>query len=583
MRTHDCGTLMIEHVDEMVTLAGWVHRRRDHGGLIFIDLRDRYGITQLVFNPKTNADIHEAAYPLRAEWVIMAKGRVVPRGKEMINPKLKTGEIEVQVSELEILSKAKTPPFSICDETIHVHEELRLKYRYLDIRRGKISERLVARHQLILTIRNFLSDEGFLEISTPILAKSTPEGARDYLVPSRIYPGTFFALPQSPQIFKQLLMIASMDRYFQIASCFRDEDLRADRQPEFTQLDLEMSFSSPEILFPLIERLFVKLFKGITTPFLRIPYQEAMEKYGTDKPDLRFGMPLVRLDSIASKSSFSIFLDQLKMGGVVKGIVVKGGVDISRRQIDEYNELVGKFGAKGLAWIKWQEKGPTSSIVKFFDQPVLDELMTHMQAEKGDLLLFIAAPEKVTNQALDHLRRHVAKERDLIDPTCYRFAWITEFPLLQWDPATQTYACEHHPFTSPYPEDIPLLENDPLKVRSSSYDLVLNGFELGSGSQRIHDSVLQEKIFRLLKLSEEDIKNRFGFFIEALQYGTPPHGGIAIGLDRVLMLLTHTESIRDVMAFPKTQKATDLMMDSPSEVMKQQLTELKIHVEPPEL
>ncbi len=586
-RTHNCGTLTAQNIGENVLLAGWVHRRRDHGGLIFIDLRDRFGITQVVFHPEKDQAMHDEAGHLRAEWVIAIQGKVVPRAEGMRNPKLKTGEIEIEVSHLEILSKAQTPPFSICDEHLNVHEELRLKYRYLDIRRGEIADRLILRHKAMLAARNFLDKSGFLEITTPILGKSTPEGARDYLVPSRIYPGTFFALPQSPQIFKQLLMVAGMDRYFQIASCFRDEDLRSDRQPEFTQIDIEMSFGTPDELFSIIEQMTAEIFmqcRGIElqTPFRHLPYKEAIEKYGTDKPDLRFGMELIRIDSIAERSSFSVFKEQLQAGGVIKGICVKGGAEASRRVIDAYTDFVGKFGAKGLAWMKMQEGALTSSIVKFFEQNLLEELAHTMGAEEGDLLLFVASDERTTNMALDFLRRHIAKERGLIEPDRFEFAWITEFPLLAWDTETQNYACEHHPFTAPHPDDIPLLDTDPLKVRSSSYDLVLNGYELGSGSQRIHSSELQEKIFRLLKLSEEDIKNRFGFFIEALQYGTPPHLGIAIG-DRIVMLLAGAESLRDVIAFPKTQRTTDLMMDAPAAVLKEQLTELKIHVEPPEI
>lgn len=585
-RTHNCNALTAKNIKESVTLCGWVHRRRDHGGLIFIDLRDRFGLTQIVFRPQANSEIMEKASHLRAEWVIAVKGEVIARAEGMKNTKLKTGEIEIEAKELHILSKAKTPPFSICEETIQINEELRFKYRYLDIRRGEIANRLVLRHQLVLAVRNYLDQNGFLEITTPILAKSTPEGARDYLVPSRIYPGTFFALPQSPQLFKQLLMIAGMDRYFQIAMCFRDEDSRSDRQPEFAQIDLEMSFSSQEELFTLMEGLFVQIFKTclgkeLKTPFRRMPHKEAMEKYGCDKPDLRFKMELIRVDEIVRESNFSIFKEQLDLGGTVKGLCVKGGADISRREIDDYAAFVARFGAKGLAWIKIQEEGPTSSIVKFFEKPLLDRLISKMQAEKGDLLLFVASEETTVNQALDHLRRRLGKEKGLIQHDHYEFVWITDFPLLQWDKETQSYACEHHPFTSPRMEDIPLLDTDPLKVCSSSYDLVLNGYELGSGSQRIYDGELQAKIFSLLNLSDEDIKKRFGFFIEALQYGTPPHMGIALGVDRIAMLLTGAESIRDVIAFPKTQKAFDLMLDAPSEVMKEQLTELKIHVEQP--
>ncbi|NGX61024.1 MAG: Aspartate--tRNA(Asp/Asn) ligase [Chlamydiae bacterium] len=586
-RTHNCGTLTKKDEGSEVRLSGWVHRRRDHGGLIFIDLRDRFGLTQIVFRPESHPKTHEMAGDLRAEWVITVKGKVVPRAEGMVNPRLKTGEIEVEGAELTILSKAKTPPFSICDDAIETNEELRLKYRYLDIRRGEIASRLLTRHSVMLATRNYLDGLGFCEIQTPILAKSTPEGARDYLVPSRVHPGTFYALPQSPQLFKQLLMVSGMDRYFQIAPCFRDEDLRADRQPEFTQIDLEMSFGDEDELFPMIEGLVEAVFqqaglKFPSPPFLRLLYHEAIEKYGTDKPDLRFGMELIRIDEEAANSDFSVFKQVLESGGEIKGICVKGGGKFSRRQIDSYTDFVGKFGALGLAWIKIQEEGPASSIVKFFSSEVLEKIQEKMGAKQGDLLLFVAAEKSIVNQALDHLRRHIAHQQNLIDEKKFAFAWITEFPLLQWDSETQNYSCEHHPFTSPHPDDIPLLETDPLKVRSSSYDLVLNGYELGSGSQRIHDGGLQEKIFRLLKLSEEDIQKRFGFFVEALQYGTPPHLGIALGIDRLVMVMTGAEGIRDVIAFPKTQRATDIMTESPAAVMHEQLTELKIHVEPPE-
>ncbi len=518
---------------------------------------------------------------LRSEWVIAVQGKVVPRGIDMINPKIKTGDIELEVHALHILSKAKTTPFSISDEHVLVNEELRLKYRYLDMRRGEITHRLVTRHQLMLAVRIFMDEQGFTEVMTPILAKSTPEGARDYLVPSRTNPGSFFALPQSPQIFKQILMIGGLDRYFQIASCFRDEDLRADRQPEFTQIDMEMSFATEEDLFPIIEALVVQIFKtckgiSLSSPFEKISYRDAVEKYGTDKPDLRFGMPLVRIDDLALQSHFSVFLEQIRGGGIVKGICVKGGGDLSRKKIDEYTALVRRLGAEGLAWFKMEEEGAVSSIGKFFDPPLLKKIAEKMEAVHGDLLFFVAASEKITNQALDHLRRTLAKERHLIHPDLYAWAWITDFPLFQWERETGTYASEHHPFTSPHMEDLPLLDTDPLQVRSSSYDLVLNGYEIGSGSQRIHSSELQEKIFHILKLSDDDIKKRFGFFIEALQYGTPPHLGIALGLDRLVMILTQAEGIRDVIAFPKTQKATDLMLEAPSEVEKKQLKELNI-------
>jgi aspartyl-tRNA synthetase len=582
-RTHNCGTLNQNNSGESVVLAGWVHRRRDHGGLIFIDLRDRFGLTQIVFKPEKNSEIHEMANRLRSEWVIAIKGTVSPRADGMVNPKLKTGEIEIDVSELDILSRAKTPPFSICDERIQVNEETRLKYRYLDIRRGHIAQNLAVRHELMLATRNYMSGEGFLEISTPILGKSTPEGARDYLVPSRVYPGSFYALPQSPQIFKQILMVAGMDRYFQIASCFRDEDLRADRQPEFTQIDMEMSFATQEELFAIVEGLVHALFKkakniDIPRSFRRMTYREAMESYGTDKPDLRFEMKFYSLTDIVQNSNFSVFTEQIKAGGIVKGFCVPGGAEISRKTIDEYTTFVGQFGANGLAWIKIQEEGPTSSIVKFFEKTELDDLIERVKAQKGDIFFLMAAPERIVNQALDHLRRHIAREKKWIDPKKYEFAWITDFPLFQWDHETENFASEHHPFTSPNSEDLALLETDPLKIRSSSYDLVLNGYELGSGSQRIHNGDLQEKIFQILQLTKESIEERFGFFIEALRYGTPPHIGFALGFDRTCMLICETENMRDVIAFPKTQKASDLMIEAPSDVASVQLDELGISV-----
>ncbi|WP_068467479.1 aspartate--tRNA ligase [Candidatus Protochlamydia phocaeensis] len=582
-RTHDCGTLRKEDIDSSVILSGWVNRRRDHGGLIFIDLRDRFGLTQLVFDPIKSPSAHLAAEKLRSEWVISIKGTVIPRQEGMTNPKLATGEIEVLVNEIEILSKAKTPPFSISDDLIDVNEELRLKYRYLDIRRGDVAKKLIVRHRAMLTTRQYLDQKGFLEITTPILGKSTPEGARDYLVPSRIYPGTFYALPQSPQIFKQLLMVAGMDRYFQIAPCFRDEDLRADRQPEFTQIDMEMSFGVPEDLMAIIEGLIKTIFKAcigldISTPFRRLPHQICMEKYGSDRPDLRFGMELHRLDEIASQSTFSVFLDQLREGGIVKGFCIKGGADLSRKAIDEYTEFVGRLGIKGLAWMKRAESGLNSSIVKFFPEPIQERLIKEMQMDVGDLIFMIADAPSRTNQALDHLRRKVARDRNLIDPNRYEFLWVTDFPLFSWDEEARRLQSEHHPFTSPNPEDIHLLDSEPLKMRSSGYDIVLNGYEIGGGSQRIHNSELQQKIFECLKLTPEELESKFGFFLEALSYGTPPHLGIALGLDRLVMILTQTENIRDVIAFPKTQKASDLMLECPSKVSSEQLKELEIRV-----
>nr|WP_166155517.1 aspartate--tRNA ligase [Neochlamydia sp. AcF84]NGY94960.1 Aspartate--tRNA(Asp/Asn) ligase [Neochlamydia sp. AcF84] len=585
-RTFNCGSLRKENIGQAVTLAGWVHRRRDHGGLIFIDLRDRFGLTQLVFDPEKNPQAHRDSEKLRSEYVIAIQGTVIPRQEGMANLKLSTGEIEVQVLTIELLSKAKTPPFSICDEQIEVNEELRLKYRYLDIRRGEIANRLVKRHQAMLATRHYLDENGFLEISTPLLGKSTPEGARDYLVPSRIYPGSFFALPQSPQIFKQLLMVAGMDRYFQIAPCFRDEDLRADRQPEFTQIDLEMSFGTAEDLIPLIEGLLNKIFKAcnemdIPMGFRRLSHQECLKRFGTDRPDMRFGMELVELQDLAAQSTFAVFQEQINGGGTVKGLCVKGGQDISRKNIDEYTDFVGRLGVKGLAWMKMQEGTLSSSIAKFFSKELQKELIQRMGMENGDLLFMIADSKSRTNQALDHLRRRLSRDRNLIKPHQLEFLWVTDFPLFAWDEDNQRLVSEHHPFTSPHPDDLPLLDTDPLAVRSSGYDIVLNGYEIGGGSQRIHNSDLQKKIFELLKLSAEELKIKFGFFLEALSYGTPPHLGIALGLDRIVMILSQTENIRDVIAFPKTQKASDLMLECPANVSSEQLKDLKLTIEEP--
>lgn len=582
-RTHTCGALRVEDINTNVTLSGWVNRRRDHGGLIFIDLRDRYGITQLVFDPIKNPGAHQQAERLRAEWVISIKGIVMPREEGMANPKLPTGEIEVFSQEIEILSRSNTPPFSICDDAIEVNEELRLKYRYLDIRRGDVARKLLTRHTAMLSTRQFLDSQGFVEISTPILGKSTPEGARDYLVPSRIHPGTFFALPQSPQIFKQLLMVSGMDRYFQIAQCFRDEDLRADRQPEFTQIDMEMSFGKPEDLMSIIEGLIKAVFKScngkdVQTPFRRLSHEVCMTKYGSDRPDLRFTMELHALDDIAKQTHFSVFLDQLQAGGIVKGLCVKGGADISRKTIEDYTEFVGRLGVKGLAWIKFQEEGLSSSIVKFFPETVQQMLIEEMGMEMGDLVFMIADTAPRTNQALDHLRRKIARDRGLIDPNRLEFLWVTDFPLFSVNEEDGSLQSEHHPFTSPALEDMHLIDTEPLKMRSSGYDIVLNGYEIGGGSQRIHNSELQQKIFERLQLTPEELQTKFGFFLEALSYGTPPHLGIALGLDRLVMILTQTENIRDVIAFPKTQKASDLMLECPSRVANKQLKELQIRV-----
>lgn len=579
LRTHTCGDLRRQDVEKIVRLSGWVHRRRDHGGLIFIDLRDRYGLTQVVFNPTTYPEGHALAESLRSEWVISLEGTVSARGQESTNSNLPTGEIEILVSSLNILSKAKTPPFSISDEHIEMNEELCLRYRYLEMRRGEVTRRLQTRHKVNIAIRNCLDALGFIEVQTPILGKSTPEGARDYLVPSRIYPGQFYALPQSPQLFKQLLMVGGLDRYFQIAPCFRDEDLRADRQPEFTQIDIEMSFGTPEQLFPMIEQLVQAIFATganvqVPTPFRRMAYAECMERFGCDKPDLRYGLELQRIDDIATESEFSVFRDQIGVGGTVKGLCVPSSAEISRKTIEDYTSFVGQFGIAGLAWMKMQDEGLTSNIVKFFSTDLQRRLIERFDAKPGDLLLFVADTPERANQALDHLRRRIARENGLADPHRYEFLWVTDFPLFAWDSELGGVVSEHHPFTSPHFDDLHLLETDPLKMRSQSYDLVLNGYEIASGSQRIHDQDLQQRMFELLRLSPEEIETKFGFFVRALSYGTPPHLGIALGLDRLLMILTQTDNIRDVIAFPKTQKASDLMMQAPSPVSDAQMHDL---------
>lgn len=580
-RSHTCGELNQTHIGQSVTLSGWVQKRRDLGNLIFIDLRDRYGITQLIFDTTKNNTLFENANKLRSEWVITIEGVVASRAPGMHNKTMKTGDIEILVQTLSILSDSKIPPFNIFEDQAEVNEELRLKYRYLDIRKGKIAKNLRMRHQALLAVRKYLDSKEFTEIQTPIMSKSTPEGAREYLVPSRIHPGHFYSLPQSPQIYKQLLMIAGMDRYFQIAQCFRDEDLRAERQPEFTQIDIEMSFDKPETIRKICEGMIKEIFStclgiDIPTPFPEYSYAYCMEHYGCDKPDMRFGMPLVRIDEIAKKSTFSVFQQVLENSGCIKAICVKKGANLSRKEIDNFTQFVSHFGLKGLAWVKKQEDGISSSISKFFSEDLLQELTGKMKAETGDLILIAAAKETTVNQSLDHLRRHIAKAHHLIPKETYNFLWVIDFPLFVWDEEEKRLSSAHHPFTSPHFEDIGKLDSEPLKVRSYAYDCVLNGYEIGGGSQRIHNQELQRKIFDLLSLSEEDIKNRMGFFIEALKYGTPPHLGIAFGVDRIMMILCDTDNIKDVIAFPKTNLASDLMMSSPSLIQSKQLSELKI-------
>lgn len=583
MRTHNLNELRKDHVGLNVSLCGWVHRRRDHGGLIFIDLRDRYGLTQLVFDPEVDKHAHDLAQSLRSEWNINVDGKVRPRAEGMTNEKLATGAIEVEITKLTIFSQAKTPPFSICDEEIEVNEDLRLTHRYLDIRRGYLMEKMAMRHKVIHTIRSFFNKQDFYEVETPILTKSTPEGARDYVVPSRIHEGEFYALPQSPQIFKQLLMISGMDRYYQIARCFRDEDLRADRQPEFTQLDLEMSFVQQEDIMNIIEEMIISIFAEcldvkLSKGFRQMTYDECMDKYGSDRPDLRFGMQLHNLSDVAKRSDFSVFKEQVESGGIVKAMCVEDGAKFSRKDIEGFTTFVGSLGLRGLAWMKMGDDGLSSNIVKFFNEDLQKEIIAKTGAKKGDLILFAAADVDTVNQAMDHLRRHIADIMELKKPGQWELLWVVDFPLFEKDKDTGFLTSVHHPFTSPKDEDKELLSTDPLKVRSKAYDLVLNGHELGGGSIRIHDGSLQKKIFELLHLTPDDIEQKFGFFMNALKYGTPPHGGVAFGIDRIVMTLSHAPSIRDVICFPKTQRATDAMMDCPSPIDASQLDELHIKV-----
>jgi aspartyl-tRNA synthetase len=578
-RTHYLNELTAANADQEVVLMGWVLRRRDHGGVIFVDLRDKNGITQVVFNPEHNKEVHEKAHNLRSEWVLAVRGKVCLRPDGMTNTKLQTGEIEIMVDELRILNTCPTPPFPL-DEDVEVSENLRLKYRYLDLRRPKMAQNLIMRHKASHAMRSYLNDNNFLEIETPILTRSTPEGARDYLVPSRVSAGKFYALPQSPQLFKQMLMVAGMDRYYQIVRCFRDEDLRADRQPEFTQVDMELSFVTEEDIFAIAEGMIKHLFKAtldreIETPLRRIPYYEAIERFGTDKPDTRFGLELVNLTDIVKECGFKVFASVAKKGGLVKSINAKGCANLSRKNIDDLTEYVAQFGAKGLAWVKMKADGEWQSpIGKFFTEEERNKIAETLNAEEGDLLFFVADTPGVVHQALAELRLKLARRLDLINKDTFDLLWVTEFPLLEYDQEAERYTAIHHPFTAPDKEDIDMLGSDPGKVRSRAYDMVLNGTEIGGGSIRIHQKDIQKQVFKALGISDQEAKDKFDFLLQALEHGAPPHGGIAFGLDRLMMILAGRDSIRDVIAFPKTQRATCLLTEAPSSVDRKQLTEL---------
>lgn len=567
-RTHFATECTKELVGKRVTLNGWVHKRRDLGGLIFLDLRDRSGRVQVVFNPEISPEAVRIAEQVRSEYVLAITGKVVEREPGTVNPNMKTGEIEIQGEQVHVFNAAKTPPFMIQDD-LDVDESIRLKYRYLDLRRSKMQKTMLIRHRAMQIVRQFLDQHGFVEMETPMLTRSTPEGARDYLVPSRVHEGSFYALPQSPQLFKQLFMVAGMERYFQFARCFRDEDLRADRQPEFTQIDIEASFLPTETFLSMMEEMVAKLFKEtigveVPCPFPRLTYQEAMERYGSDKPDLRFGMELVDLSDILRDSSFKVFSGAIASGGQVKAITVKGCADWSRKEVDNWGQVAQAFGAKGLAWLALKEGGLKGSVAKFLSEEEVAAIQKATGAETGDMLFFVADNKKVVADVLGELRVRLAKALNLIDPDRYAFAWVTEFPLLEYSEEDNRYYAMHHPFTMPMEEDVPLLETDPGRVRAKAYDMVLNGFEIGGGSQRIYQRDIQEKMFQALGLSMEDAKEKFGFLLEAFEYGAPPHGGIAFGFDRIVMLLAGRTNLRECIAFPKTTSGTCLLTEAPA-------------------
>jgi aspartyl-tRNA synthetase len=579
-RTHYCGEITKEMIGQEVTLNGWVQKRRDLGSLIFIDLRDRTGLVQIVFNSELNREAWETADKARSEYVLTVRGKVIARAAEAVNPRLKTGEIEIEATEIVILNDAKTPPFLI-EDNVDVDEQLRLKYRYLDLRRPEMFRTFLLRSKATKAFRDFLDSKGFLEVETPMLTKSTPEGARDYLVPSRVHPNAFYALPQSPQLFKQLLMVSGFERYYQIVRCFRDEDLRADRQPEFTQVDIETSFLSMEQLLELMEEMVATVFKEtigveVPRPLPRMTYAEAMDRYGSDKPDVRFGMELVHVSDLVQNSNFQVFANTVANGGQVKAINAKGCAHYSRKDVEELTKFVNRYGAKGLAYIGFQNGEAKGPIAKFFSPEELAALKDRMKAEEGDLLLFVADKPKVVADSLGALRLKLGQDLGLIDHNRFEFLWVVDFPLLEWDEETGRYVALHHPFTRPKDEDLHLFDTDPGRMRAQAYDLVLNGYELGGGSMRIYKRDVQEKMFAALGFSQEEAREKFGFLLDAFEYGTPPHGGIALGLDRLVMLMAGRSNLREVIAFPKTASAADLMVEAPSEVSLEQLLELHI-------